>query len=194
MSRLASSFRNTAAEQRLSEVCFFKSLLQFKETYTEQDHDSPFVPYYCLNCPPSLLPWLYRPSLVCGTRSNTCKHTHARAHGGRDTVHAPQIPTDPPAVRKGAVCSPLDDLSKNIPVSLSFFPLWYSWFSYLIEKRTEWKMARSHISQSAEVTPFSRFFPPLQLTPPAWRTTAFRPAQPQQQVSQPFQLHDTLIK
>lgn len=55
----------------------------------------------------------------------------------------------------------------------------------LMGRGNDWIMARSHISQSAEVTPFTRFFfSSPSIDTPTWQTTALDPPI-QQQVARP---------
>lgn len=123
-----------------------------------------------------------------GSRSNTCKHTHtrARAHGGeRDSERTPQIPTDPPAESRWTLFFWVTSSNACASLSFFFFAPWFSGFSSLIKKCTDWKTARSHISESAEVTP-SRFFSSPSIDTPSMAHYSVRPAQRQQQVSALF--------
>lgn len=125
-----------------------------------------------------------------GSRSNTCKHTHtrARAHGGVGgaRLRAYTADSDWSAGRKPLNAVFLGDLFKCVCVSFFlFFAPWFSGFSSLIKKCTDWKTARSHISESAEVTP-SRFFSSPSIDTPSMAHYSVRPAQRQQQVSALF--------
>lgn len=104
----------------------FFSSLPFRKVQKgeKQNPDSPFVPYYCLNCPPSLLPWRFPPSSF-GNRSNTCKHTHTRAHAhggvGGERLRACTADSDWSAGRKPLNAVFLSDLFKCGCASFSLF-------------------------------------------------------------------------
>lgn len=92
------------------------------EPRARAEPDSPFVPYYCWNCPPSLFPRVCPPSsLVSGTPSiQTLVNTPTRVRtdrgggGGEKRRARPQIPTDPP---KGAVRRPVPSVCPRSLIS-----------------------------------------------------------------------------
>lgn len=90
---------------------------------------------------------------------------------------------------KGAKCSLLGDLSKFRGYYFISAPSCFNPKQFLNSKKDRRGYGPvSYLGERRGNSLHSFFSPPLQLTPPAWRTAALRPAPRQQQVPQPFHL------